>query len=44
MSTATPEIMATAQVAFQAFTNALATGEWEAFLDMLTEDFTFYPT
>ncbi|MBE9051304.1 nuclear transport factor 2 family protein [Nostocales cyanobacterium LEGE 11386] len=31
-----------AQEAFEKFTHGLATGEWEAFLDMLTEDFTFW--
>ncbi|GAX34132.1 nuclear transport factor 2 family protein [Nodularia sp. NIES-3585] len=31
-----------AQQAFDHFTHGLATGEWEAFLDMLTEDFTFW--
>ncbi|MBW4554875.1 MAG: nuclear transport factor 2 family protein [Trichormus sp. ATA11-4-KO1] len=31
-----------AQEAFDKFTHGLATGEWEAFLDMLTEDFTFW--
>jgi ketosteroid isomerase-like protein len=28
--------------AFEHFTHGLATGEWQAFLDMLTEDFTFW--
>jgi ketosteroid isomerase-like protein len=31
-----------AQQAFDYFTHGLATGEWEAFLDMLTDDFTFW--
>ncbi|KZL50030.1 MULTISPECIES: nuclear transport factor 2 family protein [Cyanophyceae] len=31
-----------AQQAFDHFTHGLATGDWEAFLDMLTEDFTFW--
>ncbi|WP_414550711.1 nuclear transport factor 2 family protein [Anabaena sp. CCY 0017] len=31
-----------AQQAFDHFTHGLATGEWEAFLAMLTEDFTFW--
>jgi ketosteroid isomerase-like protein len=31
-----------AEKAFEYFTHGLATGEWEAFLDMLTEDFTFW--
>jgi ketosteroid isomerase-like protein len=31
-----------AQEAFEHFTHGLATGEWGLFLDMLTEDFTFF--
>ncbi|GBE92273.1 ketosteroid isomerase-like protein [Nostoc cycadae WK-1] len=31
-----------AQQAFEHFTSGLATGDWQAFLDMLTEDFTFW--
>ena len=31
-----------AQQAFEHFTHGLATGEWQAFLDMLTEDFTLW--
>ncbi|QLE54635.1 nuclear transport factor 2 family protein [Nostoc sp. TCL26-01] len=31
-----------ANQAFTYFTHGLATGEWQAFLDMLTEDFTFW--
>lgn len=31
-----------AQQAFEYFTHGLATGDWEAFLDMLTDDFTFW--
>lgn len=31
-----------AQQAFEYFTHGLATGDWEPFLDMLTEDFTFW--
>ena len=34
--------MAVAQLGFQHFTRGLATGEWESFLDMLTDDFTFW--
>jgi ketosteroid isomerase-like protein len=34
--------LSVAQQAFEYFTHGLATGEWEAFLDMLTEDFTFW--
>ncbi|WP_414530701.1 nuclear transport factor 2 family protein [Nodularia chucula] len=31
-----------AEKAFDHFTQGLVTGEWEGFLDMLTEDFTFW--
>ncbi|OUL26930.1 nuclear transport factor 2 family protein [Nostoc sp. 106C] len=31
-----------AQQAFEHFTHGLATGEWQEFLDILTEDFTFW--
>lgn len=31
-----------AQQAFEHFTQGLATGNWQAFLDILTEDFTFW--
>ncbi|MEH2420074.1 MAG: nuclear transport factor 2 family protein [Nostoc sp.] len=31
-----------AQQAFEHFTHGLGTGEWQAFLDMLTEDFTLW--
>lgn len=31
-----------AQQAFENFTEGLATGEWQAFLNMLTDDFTFW--
>lgn len=41
MKAATPEIQ-TAQLAFQYFTHALKTGEWDSFLAMLSEDFTFW--
>ncbi|GET36762.1 hypothetical protein FJSC11DRAFT_1411 [Microseira wollei NIES-4236] len=34
--------MAVAQQAFEYFTHGLATGEWDSFLDMLTDDFTFW--
>jgi len=34
--------LAIAKVAFEKFTHGLATGEWEQFLDMLTDDFTFW--
>ena len=38
----TPNTMEAAHRAFQHFTHGLATGEWQLFLDMLTEDFTFW--
>ncbi len=34
--------MAVAQQGFKHFTHGLATGEWDSFLDMLTDDFTFW--
>ncbi len=34
--------MEVAHQAFGHFTHGLATGEWELFLDMLTDDFTFW--
>lgn len=34
--------MEVAQKGFQHFTRGLATGEWDSFLDMLTDDFTFW--
>ncbi|HEY9596934.1 MAG TPA: nuclear transport factor 2 family protein [Cyanophyceae cyanobacterium] len=37
-----PNTMNVAQQAFEHFTHGLATGEWEGFLDMLTEDFSFW--
>ncbi|GFE70451.1 nuclear transport factor 2 family protein [Chroococcus sp. FPU101] len=42
MKAATPETLQTAQLAFQYFAHALKTGEWAAFLAMLSEDFTFW--
>lgn len=36
------DTMEVAQHAFQNFTHGLATGEWNSFIDMLTEDFTFW--
>lgn len=38
----TENTLKVAQQAFEHFTKGLATGEWEAFIDMLTEDFTFW--
>lgn len=37
-----PDNVEIAQRAFQHFTHGLATGEWSLFIDMLTEDFTFW--
>ncbi|MBI3949858.1 MAG: VOC family protein [Acidobacteria bacterium] len=40
-----PDALKTAQPAFEHFNHGLATGEWEPFLNMLTDDFTFwFPT
>lgn len=36
------DTMDVAQQAFKNFTHGLATGEWNQFLDMLTDDFTFW--
>ncbi|MCA1992488.1 MAG: nuclear transport factor 2 family protein [Coleofasciculus sp. S288] len=37
-----PETMEVAQRAFKQFTHGLATGAWQPFVDMLTDDFTFW--
>ena len=37
-----PDTMKVAQQAFGHFTQGLATGEWQPFMDMLTDDFTFW--
>lgn len=42
MAEAALSTMETAQKAYKHFTHGLATSEWEAFLDMLTDDFTFW--
>ena len=42
MSENSEKTLKIAQQAFDHFTHGLATGEWSAFLDMLTEDFTFW--
>jgi ketosteroid isomerase-like protein len=42
MTQESPDTLAVAQQAFDYFRHGLATGEWQAFLDMLTEDFTFW--
>lgn len=41
MSQAIPDPLTVAQQAFTHFARGLATGQWQEFLDMLTEDFTF---
>ena len=38
----TPETMETAQIAFDCFARGLATGEWDSFLALLTDDFSFW--
>jgi len=42
MTEQSPHTIEVAQQAFTHFTHGLATGEWQNFLDMLTEDFTFW--
>ncbi|MBE9198895.1 MULTISPECIES: nuclear transport factor 2 family protein [unclassified Nodularia (in: cyanobacteria)] len=42
MTEDTANTLKIAEKAFEHFTHGLATGNWEAFLDMLTEDFTFW--
>ncbi len=42
MSQASEHTLKIAHQAFDQFTRGLATGEWQGFLDMLTEDFTFW--
>lgn len=42
MAERSPDTMEIAHRAFQHFTHGLATGEWQLFVDMLTEDFTFW--
>uniref|UniRef100_UPI0025B5026D nuclear transport factor 2 family protein n=1 Tax=Trichocoleus desertorum TaxID=1481672 RepID=UPI0025B5026D len=42
MNTAQTDTLKTAHQAFEYFTHGLATGEWQAFLDMLSEDFSFW--
>jgi ketosteroid isomerase-like protein len=36
------QVLQTAQTGFQLFTEGLATGEWEPFLSLLTDDFCFW--
>ncbi|MEA5516688.1 nuclear transport factor 2 family protein [Nodularia sp. UHCC 0506] len=42
MSEQSEKTLKVAEKAFDNFSHGLATGEWQAFLDMLTEDFTFW--
>ncbi len=42
MPQVTSEVMETAQQALEKFTQGLATGDWEPFLEMLTDDFSFW--
>ncbi|HEY9666274.1 MAG TPA: nuclear transport factor 2 family protein [Coleofasciculaceae cyanobacterium] len=42
MAEATPATLEIAQQAFRHFSHGLATAEWEPFLAMLTDDFTFW--
>ncbi|MBD2231383.1 nuclear transport factor 2 family protein [Phormidium tenue] len=42
MPEASVQTLRVAEVAFQAFTQGLASGEWSPFLDQLSDDFTFW--
>jgi ketosteroid isomerase-like protein len=42
MSSQLENTLKVAHQAFEHFRHGLATGEWQGFLDMLTEDFTFW--
>ncbi len=42
MSDKQSQVLETAQQAFQEFTLGLATADWSAFLERLTDDFTFW--
>jgi ketosteroid isomerase-like protein len=42
MTTESTNTLAVAQQAFTYFEQGLATGNWQAFLDMLTDDFSFW--
>ena len=42
MTEASENTLKVAQKAFEHFIHGLASGEWNAFLDMLAEDFTFW--
>ncbi|MBK1988314.1 nuclear transport factor 2 family protein [Sphaerospermopsis aphanizomenoides BCCUSP55] len=42
MQTESEKTLKIAQQAFEYFINGLETGDWQSFLDMLTDDFTFW--
>ena len=42
MSDPAPDIKETAQTAFEGFARGLASGEWDSFLSLLTDDFNFW--
>lgn len=42
MAEINPDTLEVAHQAFEYFTHGLATGEWNQFMDMLTEDFNFW--
>jgi len=42
MTEGTQNTLKVAHQAFEHFTHGLATGDWDLFLDMLTDDFTFW--
>ncbi|AFZ55666.1 nuclear transport factor 2 family protein [Anabaena sp. PCC 7938] len=42
MTTTSENTLKVAQQAFEHFTNGLETGNWQAFLDILTDDFSFW--
>lgn len=42
MSSTNPDLIKTAHHAFEQFSHGLATGEWQSFLDLLTNDFSFW--
>lgn len=42
MSETTTQTLETGHIAFQQLTHGLATGDWEPFLSLLTDDFSFW--
>lgn len=42
MNDANPEVPAVARLAFDRFSQGLKTGEWQPFLDLLADDFSFW--